>query len=54
MNNHTGPISKLVHEFKKIASAVSASFLNLIYQWAGTDVHLLQLKGSMGRVGALL
>ena len=29
------------------ASAVSASFLNLIYHGAGTVVHLLLLKGSM-------
>ena len=34
-------------QLKKIASAASASFLNLIYHGAGTVVHLLLLKGSM-------
>ena len=41
-------VSYLVHESKKtFGSAVSASFLNLIYHGAGTVVHLLLLKGSM-------
>ena len=43
-------VSYLVHESKKtFGSAVSASFLNLIYHGAGTVVHLLLLKGSMGQ-----
>ena len=35
-----------VHEVKKIASAASASFLNLIYHGAGMVVHLLPKKFS--------
>ena len=36
-------------KLKKIASSASASFLNLIYHGAGTVVHLLLLKSSMGK-----
>ena len=40
-------VSYLVNEVNFFASAASASFLTLIYHGAGTDVHLLLLKGSM-------
>ena len=43
-------VSYSVNEVKKIASALSASFLNLIYYRAGMVVHLLLLKSSMGLV----
>ena len=49
MNNHTGPVGKLLSPCRQtfFVSAVSGLVLKLIYHRAGTVVHLLLLKFSM-------
>ena len=50
----TPSVSYSVQEIKKIASGVSASFINMIYHGASMVVHLLLHKFSMTEIKAML